>query len=144
DRIQTLLCIAEDEPRAENRIELAPERTDSSGLPVAQAIHEYTEADRRRRDGGLAGKVRLIDSFSHAVGTARFSRSREDGVLDPDCRFWASPNLFVVDGCFMPTSGGVNPSLTITANALRVSDRLAAHLARGQAATTTPGAREVA
>jgi choline dehydrogenase-like flavoprotein len=51
-------------------------------------------------------------------------------VLDPDCRFWALPNLYVVDGSFMPTSGGVNPSLTITANALRVAGRIAAALAR--------------
>jgi len=40
----------------------------------------------------------------------------ETGALSPDCRVWAYPNLFVVDGSFMPTSGGVNPSLTITAN----------------------------
>jgi len=56
-----------------------------------------------------------------------------EGVLDPDCRFWALPNLYVVDGSFMPTSGGVNPSLTITANALRVAGRIAASLARGAA-----------
>jgi choline dehydrogenase-like flavoprotein len=142
DRLQTLLCVAEDEPRADNRVELSTERTDAFGLPVAQVIHAYTDADRRRRDtlialarrilrrgGGLAGKVRLIDSFSHAVGTTRFSRSPTEGVLDPDCRFWASPNLYVVDGSFMPTSGGVNPSLTITANALRVAERVAARLA---------------
>jgi choline dehydrogenase-like flavoprotein len=143
DRIQTLLCVAEDEPRAENRLALVPERLDVAGLPVAEVTHDYTDGDRRRRDtlvalarrilrraGGMVGKVRLIDSFSHAVGTARFSRSRMEGVLDPDCRFWASPNLYVVDGSFMPTSGGVNPSLTITANALRVAGRIAAALAR--------------
>ncbi len=141
DRIQTLLCIAEDESRAENRVELVAGRTDPFGLPVAQVIHDYTEGDRRRRDalvglarrilrraGGLAGRVRLVDGFSHAMGTARFSRSRLEGVLDPDCRFWASPNLFVADGSFMPTSGGVNPCLTIAANALRVSGRIAARL----------------
>ena len=146
-RLQTLLCIAEDEARADNRIEIAPGENDAFGLPVARVVHAYTDADRRRRDtlialarrilrraGGLAGKVRLIDSFSHAVGTARFSRSPDEGVLDPDCRFWASPNLYVVDGSFMPSSGGVNPSLTITANALRVSERVAAHLGRRQVA----------
>jgi len=65
--------------------------------------------------------VRLIDSFSHAVGTARFAATPEEGALSPACRVWAFPNLFVVDGSFMPTSGGVNPSLTITANAFRVA-----------------------
>ncbi len=126
-------------------------------------IHDYTEADRRRRDtlialarliqgraGGLAGKVQLIGSFSHAVGTARFSRSPEDGVVDPDGRFWASPNLFVVDGSLLPPSGGVSPSLTVTvtvtANARRVPGRIAAyHLARGGGgATYAPAALEVA
>jgi choline dehydrogenase-like flavoprotein len=37
---------------------------------------------------------------------------------------WAFPNLFLVDGSFMPTSGGVNPSLTITANAFRVAEHI--------------------
>jgi choline dehydrogenase-like flavoprotein len=151
DRLQTLLCVAEDESRAENRVELVAGRTDPFGLPVAQVIHSYTDGDRRRRDtlvalarrilrraGGLAGKVRLIDSFSHAVGTARFSRSPMEGVLDPDCRFWGSPNLYVVDGSFMPSSGGVNPSLTITANALRVAGRIAARLGAGAGAAATP------
>jgi len=131
--LQTLLCIAEDEAQQENGVSLS-ERTDGFELPVASVRHEYSAADVRRRDtlvqaarrilrraGGLVGKVRLIDSFSHAVGTARFARTPEDGALSPECRVWAYPNLFVVDGSFMPTSGGVNPSLTITANALRVA-----------------------
>jgi choline dehydrogenase-like flavoprotein len=79
------------------------------------------------------GKERLIDSFSHAVGTARFGDAPQTSVLSPDCRFWTLPNLFVVDGSFMPTSGGVNPSLTITANALRV----AAHIRDDFAALAT-------
>jgi choline dehydrogenase-like flavoprotein len=31
------------------------------------------------------------------------------------------PNVFVVDGSFLPTSLGVGPALTIIANALRVA-----------------------
>ena len=34
----------------------------------------------------------------------------------------------MADASFMPTSNGVNPSLTIAANALRVADRMAAAL----------------
>jgi len=146
DNIQTLLCVAEDEPQRENGVTLS-ERADAFGLPVASVRHEYTEADLRRRDtlvrtarkilrraGGLVGKVRLIDSFSHAVGTARFAATPEAGALSPECRVWAFPNLFVVDGSFMPTSGGVNPSLTITANALRV----AAHVQANFGAIASP------
>ena len=140
NRIQTLLCIAEDDPRAENRVTL-DQGTDGHGLAVARVEHQYTDADERRRDilvraarrvlrkaGGLVGKVRLIDSFSHAVGTARFGNARALAVLDRNCRFWAFPNLYVVDGSFMPTSGGVNPSLTITANALRVARHMVANV----------------
>jgi choline dehydrogenase-like flavoprotein len=45
-------------------------------------------------------------------------------ALDEHCRFRGVEGLFVVDGSFMPTSGGVNPSLTIAANALRVGEAI--------------------
>jgi len=37
---------------------------------------------------------------------------------------WLSGNLYVVDGSFFPSSGAVNPALTIIANAMRVGDHL--------------------
>jgi choline dehydrogenase-like flavoprotein len=46
-------------------------------------------------------------------------------ALDEHCRFRGVENLYVVDGSVMPTSAGLNPSLTIAANALRVGDHLA-------------------
>jgi choline dehydrogenase-like flavoprotein len=45
--------------------------------------------------------------------------------LDPYCRAWDHPNLFVIDASCLPTSAAVNPSLTIAAQALRVSDHIA-------------------
>ena len=38
----------------------------------------------------------------------------------------ASINVFVTDGAFMPTSGGVPPTLTIEANSFRVGERIIA------------------
>ena len=38
----------------------------------------------------------------------------------PNCRAHEVDNLYVVDGSFFPSSGAVNPALTIMANALRV------------------------
>ena len=137
--LQNLLCVAEDDPQLENRVELAPE-TDPHGMELVRVTHRYTREDRERRRhlvvrarkilraaGSLAAYVRLIPSFSHAVGTVRFGRSPGESVLDENCRFRGVDNLFVVDGSFMPTSGGVNPSLTIAANALRVSDHILAN-----------------
>jgi choline dehydrogenase-like flavoprotein len=40
-------------------------------------------------------------------------------------------NLYVVDGSFFVSSGAVNPTLTIVANALRVGDHLLQRLGVG-------------
>ncbi|NKB66180.1 MAG: hypothetical protein GKR89_03890 [Candidatus Latescibacteria bacterium] len=135
--MQNLLCIAEDEPSPENAVELGHQE-DQYGLPRVQVRHEYSRADYQRRDhlvrqakrvlrraGGLLSHVYPINSFSHAVGSLRFGRSPAEGALDMQCRLWDVDNLYVVDGSFMPTSGGVNPSLTIAANALRVAEHIA-------------------
>ena len=45
-----------------------------------------------------------------------------------NCRAHEVDNLYVVDGSFFPSSGAVNPALTIMANALRVGDHLKARL----------------
>jgi len=45
--------------------------------------------------------------------------------LDSYCRSYDHSNLFVVDASFFPSSGAVNPALTIAAQALRVAERIA-------------------
>ena len=57
-------------------------------------------------------------------GTCRFGKDPATSVLDPDCRAHTVPNLYVVDGSFMPTGGGNPNTLTIMANSYRVADRL--------------------
>ena len=134
--LQNLLCVAEDEPRAENVVTLGTD-LDLFGIPVTHVVHDYTRDDVRRRShliaqarrilrraGAVFTKLRKIDSFSHALGSARFGATPDAGVLDPDCRIWHTDNVYVADASFMPTSGGVNPSLTISANALRVAEAI--------------------
>jgi choline dehydrogenase-like flavoprotein len=50
----------------------------------------------------------------------------QDSVVNADCRSWDIPNLFICDGSVFPTTGGVNPSLTITAIAMRTAVRIGA------------------
>jgi choline dehydrogenase-like flavoprotein len=69
-----------------------------------------------------------LQAVGHQCGTARFGTDPQTSVLDLDCRAHEVDNLYVVDGSFFPSSGAVNPSLTIMANALRVGDRLLARL----------------
>jgi choline dehydrogenase-like flavoprotein len=61
---------------------------------------------------------------SHQCGTIRIGADPATSPLDPFCRAWDHPNLFVVDASFLPTSSGVNPALTIAAQALRVADHI--------------------
>ena len=53
-----------------------------------------------------------------------FWRDPETSVLDPWNRAHGLSNLYIVDASFFPTSGGLNPALTIAANALRVAHHL--------------------
>jgi choline dehydrogenase-like flavoprotein len=70
-------------------------------------------------------------NFGHPCGTLRFGRDPATSVLDVDCKVHGLSNLHVVDASFMPTSMGVNPSLTIAANALRVAERISFGMRKG-------------
>jgi choline dehydrogenase-like flavoprotein len=57
-------------------------------------------------------------------GTCRFGNDPATSVLDKNCRAHEVKNLYVVDGSFMPTSGGITTTLTIVANSFRVAHHL--------------------
>ncbi len=139
-----LVVIAEDQPQAENRITLDHGSVDRYGLPQPLIIHRYSPRDleaRRalgsatsrilRRAGAAFCYVRPIETFSHALGTVRMGDDPTTSALDATCRFRGIENLYVVDGSAMPTSAGVNPSLTLSANALRVGEHVTATLQAG-------------
>lgn len=65
-------------------------------------------------------------NYGHSCGTLRFGNDPTNSVLDANCKAHDLDNLYVADGSFLPTSMGVNPSLMIAANALRVADVLVA------------------
>ncbi|WP_321475744.1 GMC family oxidoreductase [uncultured Paludibaculum sp.] len=65
-----------------------------------------------------------LAGVAHQNGTIRFGRDPLTSALDVNCKAHELDNLYVVDGSFFPSSGAVNPALTIMANALRVGDHL--------------------
>lgn len=65
-----------------------------------------------------------LPTVSHQCGTCRFGHDPSSSVLDISCRTHDIDNLYVVDSSFFPSSSGINPTLTIVANAIRVSDHL--------------------
>jgi choline dehydrogenase-like flavoprotein len=70
-----------------------------------------------------------LAGVAHQNGTIRFGHDPRASALDVHCRAHELDNLYVVDASFFPSSGAVNPALTIMANALRVGDHLLERLA---------------
>lgn len=69
-----------------------------------------------------------LAGVAHQNGTIRFGKDPRTSALDPNCKAHDLENLYVVDGSFFPSSGAVNPALTIIANALRVAEHIADRL----------------
>ncbi|GAA0717425.1 GMC family oxidoreductase [Dactylosporangium roseum] len=69
--------------------------------------------------GGSWSEVFNIPVTAHILGGAAIGASPDEGVVDPYHRVFGHPGLHVVDGATVSANLGVNPSLTITAQAER-------------------------
>ena len=139
----------EQAPNPNSRVTLSSEK-DALGVPYAHLNWELTPLDKRSlrkiseiigiqmAKAGL-GRVKLLEflqdendsSFPentnagwHHMGTTRMSSDPMKGVVDKNCRVHGLANLFVAgSGCFT-TGGAPNPTLTLVALSLRLSDHL--------------------
>lgn len=88
-------------------------------------IPEANEVAKRIAEnyGGIAGGNigNLIGSpfTAHFVGGCVIGKNKNEGVIDPYHRVWSYPTLHILDGSTITANLGVNPSLTITAQAER-------------------------
>lgn len=126
-------------PNAETFVTLDDAVTDRWGLPSAR-IHLDVPPHHRRAGRFLADRAFDVYEDLGATegvttdvggtaaylvhGTCRAGHDPRTSVLDPFCRAHALRNLYVVDGSFMPTSGGASTTLTIVANALRTANHI--------------------
>jgi choline dehydrogenase-like flavoprotein len=130
ERSLDLWIMSEDLPDPENRVTV-----DEDGRihlarrgPNLAAHRELLRRVRRimRRAGYPICLVdhRGVRAIQHQCGTVRFGADPARAVLDPWCRAYDLENLYVVDASFFPSSGAVNPSLTIVAQALRAAEQM--------------------
>jgi cholesterol oxidase len=105
------------------RIKLTSEQ--GHGVPNPTWIPAANEAMRRaaaRIDGfplNSAGEMVDVPMTAHFIGGCPIGDAPESGVVDPYQRMYGHPGLHVVDGSAVSANLGVNPALTITAQAER-------------------------
>jgi enediyne biosynthesis protein E9 len=136
-RLLTMVCLGLD--RCEGEVTKVPSLTGTSIAVRWNETHPETERmwtkafqAMRKIVNALDGEL-LTDAYryrghvisAHPLGGCRMAESRSLGVVDDTGEVFGNRNLFVIDGAIVPTSLGVNPSLTISAIAESIAERLA-------------------
>ena len=138
-RMQRVVGPVQEMTSADCRVRLDPSVVDGLGLPVARLsghAHANDLAVQRLMGERAAEWLRAsgastvmaygsspedtVSSGQHQAGTCRMGTDPATSVTDAYGRVWGHPNLRVVDGSLNVTNGGVNPVLTIFANAYRI------------------------
>ena len=73
-------------------------------------------------------RTQCRDWFHH-MGAARMGPTQQDGVVDPQLRIHGIDNAYVCSSAVFPTSSSANPTHTLIALAIRLSDTLSQALA---------------
>jgi choline dehydrogenase-like flavoprotein len=133
-----LASLVEQLPNEYNRISLHKNRTDMYGVPLPKIEYKVGEYERL---GLLEAKLAHDEIFQnlgvtevyhsdriygagHIIGTLRMGSDAKTSVVNSDLQSYDHPNLFVSGSSTFPTSATANPTLTIAALALRLSDRI--------------------
>jgi cholesterol oxidase len=88
-------------------------------IPVANETVQRIADKYGGTAGGTIGDLIGAPFTAHFVGGCVMGANDRDGVIDPYNRAWNYPTLHIVDGSTITANLGVNPSLTITAQAER-------------------------
>ena len=144
---------SEQSPNPHSRVSLSAER-DALGMPRVKLDWRLTDLEKHSfrafyevlgQEFGRSGlgRVQLLDWITstepgwpstlgggwHHMGTTRMHESPRWGVVDPSCQVHGLSNLSIAGASVFPTGGGVNPTLTLVALSLRLSDSLKRKLA---------------
>jgi len=68
--------------------------------------------------------IRLESGGGHQMGTTRMGQDMSDSVVDLNCKMHGIDNLYCLGSSVFPTTGWVNPTLTIVALSIRLADYL--------------------
>lgn len=132
-----LFLHGEDMPQWQNSVTLHEDRVDRNDVPIPVVSYTEHANDLAMQAHGYAamkaihkaaGAVCSHDTppwpASHNMGTARMSADPAQGVVDGWGRAHEVGNLFIADGSIFTTSACANPTLTITALAMRQAEEI--------------------
>ena len=133
-------ALVEQLPDPTNRVTLDPAETDDRGNPVPDvswsvgdrvtASLEHAHSIQRRilssMNTRITGQTDVYNpgAARHPAGTTRMGSDPEESVVDSRLRTHDLDNLTVASSSVFPTSGAMNPTLTIVALALKAVEHL--------------------
>jgi choline dehydrogenase-like flavoprotein len=103
----------------------------AGALEVFAPVHGLgplrSEADLPRLAALDLDPTRLSFLYAvHLFGGANMGGRRDSSFCDPEGRSWELRGLYVTDASALPGNTGVNPQITILANALRIAEGIVA------------------
>lgn len=139
----------EQSPNPLSRVTLDSEK-DELGMPRAALNWVFTPLEKRSlrkiyevfgQQVGAAGigRVKLMDYLQdekdetmpaatsggwHHMGTTRMTEDPKTGVVDANCKVHGIDNLYAAGSSCFTTGGAVNPTLSVVAIAIRLSDHI--------------------
>ncbi|HXW19147.1 MAG TPA: GMC family oxidoreductase [Roseiarcus sp.] len=121
--------MSEDLPSPESRVRLDGTRVVLDWRPSNMAAQNGLIARMREMLKAAGFPIVLVKPFdrrtpSHQCGTIRMGADPARAAVDPECRAFDHPNLYIVDASVLPTSAAVNPALTVAALALRAAEHM--------------------
>jgi cholesterol oxidase len=91
--------------------------TNPAWVPAGHELARQLAADNNATAGAVITEPFGIPMTAHFLGGAVIGQTAQDGVVDGYLRAFGHPGLHIFDGATLSANAGVNPSLSITAQA---------------------------
>jgi hypothetical protein len=128
NRSVDIYLTTEDIPTQDNRVVVRPDgqigvHWQPNNIEPHRRLVKNVSRMMRRAGYPLIFTERMgVETNSHQCGTAVMGDDPATSVTRPDGRTHDLDNLWICDGSLFPSSTGLNPALTIAANALRIAE----------------------
>ena len=133
--LATMTAVCEDLAVAENKLQLTAKK-DSFGVPLARVTHNTAAPSRALWRSAMDEGVRIMEaagatevwhsnqSGMHNIGGTVMGAEASASVTNSHGVLHDAPNVAIAGTGLLPSSGGVNPTFTLHALALRTGEHL--------------------